>query len=188
MLLGLHQPRGERPRVRAPWRDEHAGDPAHRRQRRTPPRRAPVGSAAVRVLVAAARADRGATSEGLCSARVVRLLAERGHDVHLLVGQPGEPSPAEVAAEAEAAVGPGIEVVVVPTREGPLARVGWWAAGRTTRYRPDLPAQVVTGSGLDELAAVRAWGRALQEHEEAWAPDVTYVRGAGLDLTPVLAR
>jgi hypothetical protein len=142
----------------------------------------------VRVLVAAARADRGLTSEGLCSARVARLLADRGHQVRLLVGQAGAPGPAEVHAEAEAAVGTGIEVVVVPTRDSRAARAGWWAAGRSTRFRPDLAVQVATGGGLDERAALRAWAAALREHERSWAPDVTYVRGAGLDLTPVRAR
>jgi hypothetical protein len=119
---------------------------------------------------------------------VARLLADRGHEVRLLVGQAGEPGAVEVEAEAEAAVGPAIEVQAVALRTSVAARAGWWAARRGWRYRPDLPFQLATGAGLDELAATRAWARALRREEAAWAPDVTYVRGAGLDLAPVLAR
>lgn len=142
----------------------------------------------MRVLVGAARVDRGWTSEGLCSARMVRLLADRGHEVHLLVGQVADSEPAEVASEVRAAVGAGIDVEVVPTRSSLAAQAGWWAARRPWRFRPDLPLQVVTGQGLDELAAVRSWAAALRAAERRVAPDVTYVRGAGLDLGPLLAR
>lgn len=140
----------------------------------------------MRVLVGAARADQGTTSEGLCTARVVRLLADRGHVVRLVVGAAADGD--EARETAGGAVGGDVEVGVAHLGSSSTARVGRWAARRGGRFRTDVLVQAATGFGLDELATIRAWAKALRHEETAWAPDVTYVRGAGLDLTPLLAR
>jgi len=140
----------------------------------------------VQLLVAAVRVDGGTTSEGSCTARVVRLLVERGHQVRLLVGAAGpRGSGAEVA---RAAVGVPLDVVEVATSASRWSWLGQRAARVPTRYRPDLPVQVATGFGLEELAATAAWRAALLRHEAEMAPDATIVRGAGLDVHPLLAR
>lgn len=140
----------------------------------------------MRVLVAAVRTDAGETSEGVCTARVVRLLAERGHDVSLLVAAPDGPGTA--VALARAAVGAEVPVAEVPTRASRAAALGWHLAARPGRYRGDVGVQLVTGFGLEDLAAVRAWRRALAACERERRPDVTLARGAGLDVHPLLAR
>lgn len=140
----------------------------------------------MQVLVAAVRADAGATSEGICTARAVRLLAARGHEVRLLVSTAGpQGSGRQVAQDA---VGPQVEVVEVDTGASAVARLGHRSAGAGRRYRPDLPAQALTGFGLEDLAAGEAWRRALAREEQRVRPDVTWARGAGLDVHPLLAR
>lgn len=140
----------------------------------------------MRVLVAAVRTDAGETSEGACTARVVRLLVERGHDVAVLVAAPDGPGTAVELARP--AVGVDVPVAEVLTRASRTAALGWHLAARPGRYRGDVGVQVVTGFGLEDLAAVRAWRRALAGCERAWRPDVTLARGAGVDVHPLLAR
>jgi len=134
----------------------------------------------MRVLVAALRLDGGDTSEGLCTTKVVGLLADRGHEVQVLV-------PGDLAEEADHLLPEGVEVVGVVEPEAPTARVRRLVGRTPGRFRADLGVQVITGFDLDDHARRRTWARAIGHAHRGWRPEVTWARGAGLDLSPVLA-
>lgn len=140
-----------------------------------------------RVLVAAKHLALDKTSEGLCTARLVRALVDAGHEVRCLTTEPLSDSPL---------AGTGVEVVAVPVTTGP-----WRAAladaadpsraaipaGRRLRSVVRLTVTVTTGAEPRSWNEIAAWRHSLRHHCLEFAPDLVIVRGGGLGFEPHLA-
>lgn len=148
----------------------------------------------MKILVAARHLHPDYTSEGICTAKFVRLLSGAGHEVVCVSiesvldgrGWPLDESwlgGARVRKNASA----GLMLrsgrkTLESERNGAAARVS-----RLLRDKGDAVVAYLTGHGADSWTLVRWWRRVLQDSIQAEQPDVIVARGGGLSFEGHLA-
>lgn len=144
----------------------------------------PTRSSRRRVLVAARHLALDRTSEGLCTARLVRALVDSGHEVRCLTTEP--PSSGDDEVPVVQVRGHGSRARAAVARAADPSRSST-TAGRWLRARAALGVMIGTGLSPGSWHEVSAWRSAIRQQRRAFAPDLVIARGGGLGFEVHLA-
>lgn len=147
---------------------------------------APVQAPRRRVLVAARHLALDRTSEGLCTARLIRALVAAGHEVRCLTTEVDTaPSPDGAPSVVRVTTGGSrIRASIARTADPNRATT---SAGRRLRTWTALGVTVGTGLSPRSWQEVSTWRAAIRRECRMFAPDLVVARGGGLGFETHLA-